>query len=487
MTYLGREPASRYARSRNRCGRNIGAIVVLAILSASVGALATGTAFANRSQWSVFEDHRTLVASGQATRERTLTEVRQLGADTLRIEVKWNTVAPSPTAAKKPSFDARNPFAYPGVAPYDDLIRRARALGMRIIITLTGDAPRWATAGGLGRSFSTANYRPSPHEYALFAGAMALRYSGRFGGLPAVHYFTIWNEPNHRQFLKPQKAAPGIYRNMVWEAIPAIRRNAVPGAQVFVGETAPVGRAGKVIGPKAFLRRWLCLSKRFRPVRSGSCRHFKRVDANGYAHHPYGPVSRVARKADIINMLAIRTLGRYLDAASGRGRLPHKLPIYNTEFGLQTNPPDRSVSTTPSRQARLLNEKEEYAYRYWRLKSHSQYLLYDDRPLYAFQTGLRFHRGRNKPSWSAYRFPIVVHRRRGRVTIWGRVRPGSGPRYVRLYGGGRRSGALVKTNSRGYFIVRRGRVARYRFKAYQRNASGQLVKLGSSRTAKPIR
>jgi hypothetical protein len=448
---------------------------------------AAAPASASRNMWSVFEDHRKLVGSDVATRERTLGEVQQLGADTLRIEVKWNHVAPSPTSRTKPSFDAANPAAYPGFGPYDDLIRRAHARGLRIIITLTGDAPRWATSGGRSTSFATANYKPSPGEYGLFAGAVAQRYSGRFGGLPAVFYFTIWNEPNHKQFLKPQSAAPESYRNMVWAATPAIRRSSAPGAKIFVGETAPVGRAGKVIGPKAFIRRWLCLSKRFRAIRTGSCRGFKKIDANGYAHHPYGPTARVPRKADTINMLAIRTLGRYLDVASGRGRLPHRLPIYNTEFGLQTNPPDRSVSTTPSRQARLLNEKEEYAYRYWRLKSHSQYLLVDDTELYAFQTGLRYRSGKSKPSWSAYRFPIVVHKRRKGVTVWGRVRPGSGARYAALYGGGRRSGPLVKTNSRGYFTVRRRKTASYRFKAYTRDASGKLVRLGQSRTARPIR
>ena len=67
-----------------------------------------------------------------------------------------------------------------------------------------------------------------------------------------------------------------------------------------------------------------------------------------------------------------------VDRARKARRFHKKLPIYNTEFGLQSNPPDRSVSTSLSRQAALINEKEEYAYRYSRLKSHSQYLMFDD-------------------------------------------------------------------------------------------------------------
>ena len=61
------------------------------------------------------------------------------------------------------------------------------------------------------------------------------------------------------------------------------------------------------------------------------------------------------------------------------------------------------------RQAALINEKEEYSYRYGRLKSHSQYLLFDDPPRKGplsvkwsgFQTGLRFASGKKKPAYNA--------------------------------------------------------------------------------------
>ena len=446
-------------------------------------------ASASRSMWSVFEDHTALVRTTPAKRQQTLNEIRlHMGADTLRIEVKWNEVAPLPTARSKPVFNASNPAAYPGFAPYDDLILRARALGMRIIVTITGDAPRWATAGGRGRSFATANYKVSAGEYGRFAAAVATRYSGRFGGLPAVHYFTIWNEPNHRNFLKPTSAAPGVYRKMVDTALPLIRRNGPSGVRIFVGELAPVGRAPVSMGPKAFFRRWLCLNSRLRKSRGSSvCRRFKRIDADGFAHHPYGPTARVPRKRDVINMLAIRTLGTYLDRARSARRFTRKLNIYNTEFGLQSNPPDRLVSTSLSRQAALINEKEEYAYRYSRLKSHSQYLLYDDpaRPgslrtkWSGFQTGLRFASGKQKPSYNAYRFPIVVKKRRRGVYVWGRVRPGTGPRYVRVQRKGGSLGPRIKTDPRGYFAVKRRIPGRYRFRAY--NVQGAV--LGTSRTA----
>ena len=468
-------------------------------LVALAACLFPAAASASRSQWSVFEDHTALVKSGDEVRSRTLDEIRnQLGADTLRIEVKWNEVAPEPGSATKPSFNASDPLAYafgpanyPGFYPYDDLVRRATNLGFGIIITITGDAPRWATEGGRGSSFETANWRVNANEYAQFAAAVVKRYSGDLPDLPPVRYFSLWNEPNHRNFLKPTAEAPRIYRNMVDAAIPQIRSNAVPGAKILVGELAPVGRAPRAMGPTEFLRKWLCLNKRFKRTSSGAgCRSFKKIAAQGFAHHPYGPTARVPKTRDVINMLAIRRLGKYLDQAARARRITARLPIYNTEFGLQSNPPDRTVSTSLARHAALINEKEEYAFRYSRLKSHSQYLLLDD-PARAggsavkwsgFQTGLRFADGRRKTAYNAYRFPIVVKKRGTGVSIWGRVRPGSGVRSVQLQKGRRNSGPRVKTNILGYFGVNRKASGSYRFRAYDKNG----VLLGTSRTAKPI-
>lgn len=382
----------------------------------AVGVMLVGSAPASASQsmWSVFEDHTKLVKTTPEKRQAMLEELRdRMGVDTLRVEVKWNEVAPSPSARTKPAFNASDPsqyqgslFAFPSFGPYDDLVRRAQAMGFRIIITITGDAPRWATAGGLGRSFSTANWKVNAGEYAQFAAAVAKRYSGTFPGVPGVRYFTLWNEPNHRNFLKPLSSAPRLYRNMVNQALPEVRRNGRPDVQVFVGELAPVGRAPVSTGPKAFLRRWLCLNTLLRRTSSGTgCRTFKQIKADGFAHHPYGPTSRVPRTQDVINLLAIRTLGFYLDRARAARRFSRRLSIYNTEFGLQSNPPDPFVSTTLTRQAALINEKEEYAFRYSRLKSHSQYLMYDDPARSGslsvkwsgFQTGLRFASGRANP------------------------------------------------------------------------------------------
>ena len=445
-------------------------------MRAVIAAAAIGAAFAltacggseqptSRSQLSVFEDHDALVREGEEKRAQTLDELRGLGVDTLRVGIKWNEVEP-----RKGSYTFGN---------YDDLMKRADDMGFRVIAYLAPDTPAWATAARERVTNENVNTRPDPEAFADFAGTVAGRYKNE------VEFFSIWNEPNHVLFLKPQREAPRIYRALVDAAVPRIR-DAAPDAKVLVGETAPVGKPGTTIGPAEFIDRWLCLAQ--------ACAGVRRLDVDGFAHHPYGPTQRVPAKKDIISLLAIRRLGRELDKAAAAGRLPEDLPIYNTEFGLQSNPPDPTVSTTLERQAALINEKEELGYRYPRLRSYSQYLMYDDPPREGateaavwsgFQTGLRFTDGRRKPSWEAYKLPVVVHTRgAGRVLVWGRVRPGDGARTVRLEA--RRGGAwaLVRefdTNDAGYFEVRVPAAPKFRYRAFDNDRD-----LGASRTAEPV-
>jgi len=61
------------------------------------------------------------------------------------------------------------------------------------------------------------------------------------------------------------------------------------------------------------------------------------------------------------------------------------------------------------------------------------------------------------------------------------VRPGTGPRFVRLQRKGGSYGPRIRTNPLGYFGVKRRVSGRYRFKAY--NVQGNV--LGTSRTARP--
>jgi len=471
------------------------ATAVAAVLLLSCGDDGGGPAEPSaRAPWSIIEDHTPLIRSGARRRELTLREMRDIGADTLRVAVKWSEVAPSSESGRRPAFDATDPAGYPGFEPYDDVVRRATDEGFRVLLDLGPDAPRWATADGAPLGPETANRRPDPREFARFAAAVGKRYSGDYKGLPGVEWFSLWNEPNHHFFLKPNADAPRIYREMVSAALPALRDAAGGDVSVLVGETAPIRRPGSVLGPRDFLQRFLCLDKDFLPTPTApGCRNFKGLDVEGYAHHPYGPTSKTPKHADIISLLVIRRLGEYLDRAAAAERLPADLPIYSTEFGLQSNPPDPTARITLKEQAALINEKEEQSYRYPRLRSYAQYLLYDDpaRPgttleqiWSGFQTGLRFTDGEAKPSYEAYQFPIVVQRASaGGVRIWGRVRPGSGVRNVEVQEmPARRSVRRLETNDAGYFEISVRQRAAYRFIGYDKDGK----RLGVSRVAKPI-
>ena len=117
-----------------------------------------------------------------------------------------------------------------------------------------------------------------------------------------------------------------------------------------------------------------------------------------------------------------RTLDR-IYAAYGSKR---KLPLYLTEFGYQTPPDPFGVGFAV--QATWLNQSEYIAARNARVRTLGQFLLYDDGPPVGstFQSGLRGHDGKRKPSWNAYRVALWLPRERvrrgGTLTVWALLR-----------------------------------------------------------------
>ena len=177
----------------------IGLLVLLAL---------PATAGAASNQSMTFEAPRELL--DPSTRDRALDEIRAFGVDRVRVLVYWQSYAPAPKAKKKPAFDATDPAAYPAGTwdSLDALFAAAAARGIAVQLTLTGPVPKWATA-----SKKDNVTKPSPKEFQAFATAVGRRYGDRVG------LWSIWNEPNHPQFLKPQfvhkKAkSPRIYRKL---------------------------------------------------------------------------------------------------------------------------------------------------------------------------------------------------------------------------------------------------------------------------------
>jgi hypothetical protein len=189
-----------------------------------------------------------------------------------------------------------------------------------------------------------------------------------------------------------------------------------------------------------------------RAARDVGCDYHRRgaLLASGFAHHPYGVVSAPDRPDP--NPLNVRLvdgarLARLLDGAAAGKRLRRGLPLWYTEFGYQTNPPDptpRGVGL--DQHAAWLVHAERITWADGRVAALTQFLLRDDDPWEQFpegdarrwrtyQSGIEFSDGRPKPAYDAYRLPFTgpTQAAGGQpMRMWGMVRPGDAGQQVRL-------------------------------------------------------
>ncbi len=241
-----------------------------------------------------------------------------MGADTLRVEVKWNEVAPLPLRAHQAGLRRVQPgrVSRASAPMTTDPAARGRS-GCGSSSRITGDAPRWATAGGRGRSSATANWKVSAGEYGRFATrgrATLLGALRRAAGRELLH--------DLERAQPPQLPEADVGRAA---RVPQDGRHRAAADPPRTGRAACACSWASLRRSAARRSRWArrsscaggCASNR-RLKRTSSGRDagsFKRINADGFAHHPYGPTERVPRKRDVINMLAIRTLATYLDRA----------------------------------------------------------------------------------------------------------------------------------------------------------------------------
>jgi hypothetical protein len=446
-------------------------LLALALLPAAAGA--------SPRQFALFQDEALLVENG-ATRAATLDEIRSLGADMIKVQVNWATVAPG--GRRKPrGFDGANPAEYPGWARYDAVLSDAKARGLKVMFALAPPAPGWATPTRGDREGVT---RPNAREFGRFAEAAARRF-------PGVDVWTLWNEPNHPGHLYPQSTkggrpvAPGLYHALVRAAVKGLERGGAGRDPILFGELLPIGKSSS--GPKRNLKplRFLRAFFRGKPL-SG---------LDGFAYHPYtrpaGPLSPEPSSDDA----TIRSLGRVfrvLDAARGSGRIKGpKLPLWNTEFGFQTNPPDPFAGARIASVPRFWSISELWlSYSNRRVKTISQYTMNDqpgDNSLW--QSGLRFADGRPKTDiYANYRLPILVRQLGpGAVEVRGDARPGGAGTTVQIYQRSRKGpfeplgGPITVRNVRGYFVSRY-RISNAAGRTFYFTAGGQ-----QSLSVKPVR
>jgi len=296
-----------------------------------------------------------------------------------------------------------------------------------------------------------------------------------------IRAWQIWNEPNLPVFLLPQRSStkshypvsPTLYRNLYRAAYGGLAASGHDKDTILLGELLPVGKSTHTtrssIRPLEFLRELACVDRHLRSYKGANakargCKGFKAIPISGIAYHPYalagGPTKRPPNRDDA----TIGTLSRVtkmVDRLRPRHRFagPRRIPLWLTEFGVQTDPPDYLFGAPIKRVPTYMGMSERLSYRNSRVLSYSQYPLVDDHSNSGFQSGLRFLNGKAKPGvYAEYRLPIFVRRSGSGVEWFGGVRAATGGT-VTLYsrvGSKAKFKALgtAKLNSRGYFDKR---------------------------------
>jgi hypothetical protein len=430
--------------------------VIVACLA--VLALLPATAAASPQQVSMMMDDDLLVYRDDPTRDAAMNRMKQLGVDYVRVTVLWSVVAEraKSTAARRRKFDPRNPSTYPirNWDRYDRLVRHARRIGMGVYFNVTPPGPPWSRGRaprGL-RDVVKRAWKPKPAEFAKFVEAVGRRFSGRYRdendareAIPRVTFWSLLNEPNQGGWLSPQyergrMRSPAMARELYLRGRAALDRTGHGRDTILFGETAPLGSSLRnqtsPIRPKRFYREMLCQSRR-----SFRCDLFEKygpIRATGIAHHPYTKnVSPLVRDdhPDSITMANASHLHDLIDQLARRTKnVPRGLPVYMTEFGFETNPPDPFSGVPVARQAEWNQLGEFLAYANPRIASQTQFLLRDVAPVagarrntkpywFTYQSGLYYNNDVAKPAANAYFFPFLASPAgRNAANVWGQLR-----------------------------------------------------------------
>ena len=476
-------------------------LLACALLTALAALLAPASASAATNQLSLLQDDREFLGGTGENLDAAAAELKNLGVDILRTNVNYNKIYRTPKDRKKPSdFVTSDPNnSHYDWSAMDRLVALAKANDVKILMTITGPGPFFASENPSKCRKLPCTYKPKTTEFGQFAAAVAKRYKGK------ADYYAIWNEPNiGKTWLTPRfekrrgvgtiDYAAAKYRQLYFAGYKSIakydraRRN-----RVLFGETAAISK------PVAVPARRAVPGLQGQPVprpprpRPGLLGRVKKVNTLGFAHHPYNqggngtPRSKSRTKSSIPIAYTPRLI-RLIDGAARRGRIARGRGVYITEFGYQSNPPDRISNVSPTEQGQYLNESDRLFYGSSRVKWVAQYELTDVPQQDQFNSGLRFVGGKVKPAYAAYRMPIVVTRRSANsVEVYGQSRPGGSATVAiqsQAAGGQFATVRTIRTNAQGMFRVNISKKSAFRLKwrlSGISNATGATI---TSREAK---
>lgn len=452
-----------------------GAIVAIV----AIALVAAPGASASKGQLSVIQDDGVLLSFDTATRAAALDEMQSLGVDVVKVGVFWRRFAPDFKSDTRPSFDATDPASY-SWDPLDEVVAAILARGMRPWLMVTAPAPDWATAEST-RSTQEGVYKPDPWHFAEFTEAVGRRFAAEVG------IWSIYNEPNFQYWLWPQVGKGLVshsavhFRKIYVAAQKALVRSGNGADEILIGGLAPRASAPKPgqrsTQPLRFYRDFFCLDDRLKPLKGKAAKlrscggKYPKIIATGVAYHPYtlpgGPHIKPASPDDA-PITHLKRVYRVLDRAAALKRLSkRKIPLWNAEFGYQSDPPD-IFQTSMSQIPKYLNTGEYISYKDARVRSYAQYQLRDESidegesvgsydRYRGYQSGLKFTNDTRKDNvYRSFQMPLIVlPSSSGAVKIWGGFRaavPGMVVEIQARNGGGWTTvGSKTIKSPNGYF------------------------------------
>ena len=201
----------------------------------ALAALGSGAvpALAAHNQVAMLED-TSLISDPNAA----LAAAKQLGVQQERLYLSWKRTAPHgtlvPPAAQLPGLRSRRPTR-PAPGPSGTTRSSpARRPGSRSS-SMSAAAPLWALGPHMPKGLHPS-WEPNPGDYAAFVRAVGERYSGNYNphtnrldpgnpdDLPAVRFWSFWNEPNYGPSLAPQGVIGNTARRPCPAALPPAGR-----------------------------------------------------------------------------------------------------------------------------------------------------------------------------------------------------------------------------------------------------------------------
>jgi hypothetical protein len=339
--------------------------------------------------------------------------LKTLKAQVIRVNLywggtKWAVAKSRPTDPTDPGDQAYD------WAIYDRLVRYATQYNIKVVFSILF-TPGWAN-GGKARTTAPKNFK----DLQNFAYAAAERYSGLWTPptwqqdpsnpttalpLPKVSMWTAWNEPNNPIWLAPQyKRVGGKWRvesafqyakicNAIYNGVhtPGL---ALTGEKVACGVTGPKGNDAPTttrpsVDPITFLVQ---------------AKHFGMKKFDVYAHHPYADIGNnesptFVPKGKFKRRVQLGNIGLLITQLT---KLYGSKHLWITEYGYQTNPPDKKYGVSYAKQALWMKQSYAIARKNKRIDMMLWFLVRDEPAVGNWQSGLETTRGKKKPSWRTF-------------------------------------------------------------------------------------